>query len=103
MRAATGQTGNGRCRGGNSVCFICMCASPDTPIATPAGERPIAALREGDLVYSIDGPGIRVVPILRVSRTAVVHHQVMRVTLASGRTLRSVPGIRPPMAERSRT
>ena len=73
------------------MCFLCMCAAPDTPIATPEGERPIASLRPGDLVYSIDGPGIRIVPIARISRTAVVHHRVMRVTLANGRTLEISP------------
>lgn len=90
--AATGPVGNTFCRGADGVCNRCRCAAPDTPIATPDGERPIASLREGDLVYSIDGPGIRIVPIARVSRTAAVHHQVMRVTLASGRTLEISPG-----------
>jgi hypothetical protein len=65
----------------------CDCASPDTAIATPNGERAIASLRPGDEVYSVDGDAIRVVPILRVNRTAVVRHHVRRIRLASGALL----------------
>jgi len=64
-----------------------VCASPDTPIATPDGDRPISDLRVGDLVYSVEGDAIRPVPILRVSRTAVANHRVVRVKMAGGRTL----------------
>jgi len=63
---------------------ICECASPDTPIATPDGERAIASLRVGDLVYSIDGNAVKVVPIVRVKQTPVTRHHVIRVQLASG-------------------
>lgn len=66
---------------------LCICASPDTPIATPSGERPIAGLRIGDLVYSADHAGVIVVPILQTNRTPVRQHQVVRVTLASGAVL----------------
>jgi len=66
---------------------LCICASPDTPIATPFGEIPIADLRVGDLVYSADGNALRAVPIIRTHRTPVRNHSVVRVTLASGRTL----------------
>src|SRR5262249_31421415 len=55
------------------------CASPDTPIATPAGHIPIAALATGDLVYSVDG--VRAVPIRAVQHTAGSHHHVVRVGL----------------------
>jgi hypothetical protein len=37
------------------------------------------------LVYSVDGGEIRAVPIVRVNRTPVVGHQVLRVTLENGR------------------
>jgi hypothetical protein len=47
---------NVRCTGGfwrwSSQNMCPVCASPDTPIATPSGDRPIAGLRVGDLVYS---------------------------------------------------
>ncbi|HZU82377.1 MAG TPA: Hint domain-containing protein [Polyangiaceae bacterium] len=63
------------------------CASPDTPIATPGGERPISDIRAGDVVYSVDHDAIRPVVVLRVGRVAVTRHHVVRVRLASGRSL----------------
>lgn len=75
---------NGTCPPGNPGG---VCASPDTPIATPAGERPIAALDVGDLIYSVDGGVVKVVPILRVSRTPVRAHRVVRVELEGGSIL----------------
>jgi len=68
-------------------CEECMCASPDTPILTPEGERPIAELKVGDLVYSRDSASVVVVPVLRTSRHAAAHHQVVRLRLASGAVL----------------
>src|SRR4051812_37595612 len=55
--APTGPQGNACCKcGPDGVCSeLCDCASPDTPIATPTGERAIASLRTGDLVYSVHG------------------------------------------------
>jgi hypothetical protein len=64
-----------------------MCASPDTRIATPSGEREIASLRPGDLVYSVEDEAIVIVPLLETSRTPVTNHEVVRVTLASGSIL----------------
>lgn len=69
-----------------------VCAAPDTPIATPTGERAIAELREGDLVYSVDAGGIVAVPLLRVGSTRVARHRVVRVTLDTGRVLEISPG-----------
>ena len=63
------------------------CASPGTPIATPSGERPISEIRVGDLVYSVVDRAIRPVVVIRVSRTPVVNHHVVRVTTADGRVL----------------
>lgn len=70
---------------------LCKCAAPDTLIATPAGERPIAALRRGDLVYSVDDGETTVVPIARVQRVPVRDHDVARAVLDDGRTLRITP------------
>jgi hypothetical protein len=72
-------------------CTSCVCNSPETPIATPSGERPIAALREGDLVYSVDGGRMKPVPIRRIHRVEAPNHRVVRVTLASGAVLRISP------------
>jgi len=65
-------------------CYECVCASPDTPIGTPAGERPIADLNQGDLVYSLEGGSVVVVPVLRTRRQLVASHEVVRLRLASG-------------------
>lgn len=65
-----------------------VCAAPDTPIATPTGDRPIASLAVGDLVYSADEWGVRVVPIREVTRTPVTGHRVVRVELANHQVLR---------------
>ena len=69
--------------------FSCglVCASPDTPIATPDGERAISDIRVGDFVYSVDRDAIRPVIVSSVHRQPAQHHQVVRVTLANGRML----------------
>jgi hypothetical protein len=64
-----------------------VCASPDTLIATPTGERAIADIRAGDLVYSVDHEAIRPVVVLRASKTSVTGHHVMRVRFEDGRVL----------------
>jgi hypothetical protein len=69
----------------------CVCASPDTPIATPTGERAIAELAVGDLVFSVEGEAVVAVPILRVNRAPVHDHKVVHVRLATGRVLEISP------------
>ena len=69
-----------------------ICAAPDTPIATPSGERPIAELGVGDLVYSVEDAAIVIVPIVRVGSTAVARHRVVRLVLDSGSVLEMSPG-----------
>lgn len=71
---------------------LCMCAAPDTPIATPDGERPIASLRVGDLVFSVDGDAVVAVPIVATHQTPVSDHRVVRVTLDNGVTLEITGG-----------
>ena len=90
--AATGPTGSGQCRNADGTCVACKCAAPDTPIATPAGERTIASLEPGDLVYSVNGAGIRAVKILRVNRVPVFNHRVLHVTFDNGRTIDMTAG-----------
>lgn len=86
--APTGPQGNGCCQcTGDSCSAFCECASPDTPIATPEGERPIASLTVGDLVYSVDHDQVTAVRLVSVQRVAVEHHRVSRVRLANGATL----------------
>ncbi len=66
---------------------LCVCNSPDTAIATVDGERPIAALAVGDLVYSVHSGAVVLVPIARVQRVPVVGHRVMHVVLSTGAVL----------------
>jgi hypothetical protein len=68
-----------------------VCASPDTPIATPDGERPIVELAVGDLVYSVENDAVVAVPIARVNRAPVRDHHVVRVQLATGAVLEISP------------
>ena len=68
------------------------CAAPDTPISTPSGEQPIATLRPGDLVYSMHRGRLLALPVVRTTRTPAPRHQVVRVTLETGRVLHISPG-----------
>jgi hypothetical protein len=75
---------NGTCPVG---CTNCVCASPDTLIATPEGNRPIAALRPGDFVYSAEPGGLVAVPLARVIRRPVSHHSVVHIETRKGAVL----------------
>lgn len=74
------------------TCVPGKCASPDTPIATPSGERPIAELREGDLVLSVDHGAVVAVPIVATGHRAVTGHAVARIELDSGRVFEMSAG-----------
>ena len=76
---------NGTCPTGCAP--LCQCTSPDTPIATPEGNKAIASLEIGDLVYSVDHGLVALVPIVRTNRTPVSGHRVMRVGLEGGGVL----------------
>jgi hypothetical protein len=70
----------------------CPCTAPATPVATPSGARPIADLRVGDLVYSLDRGALAVVPIKLVHRTPVSPaHEVVELRLAHGVVLYVTP------------
>ncbi len=68
-------------------CPDCSCAAPNTPVATPNGERPIAEIREGDLVLSVHQGRIAAVPVRATRRKPVSGHRAVRVTLEGGRTI----------------
>jgi hypothetical protein len=73
-------------------CPACACAAPATPIATPDGDRPIALLQPGDLVYSVDRGALAIVPIARIHRQPVNgSHRVVELTLEHGAPLRISP------------
>ncbi|MFO0684159.1 MAG: hypothetical protein U0234_19055 [Sandaracinus sp.] len=87
----TPPTAAGSCPAGCAP--LCTCASPDTRIATPSGERAIADLAVGDLVYSAEGGALVAVPLAAVHRTWVGgDHRVVRVVLDTGRVLEISPG-----------
>jgi len=69
----------------------------------PDGERAIASLHAGDLVFSVDRDAIVVVQLLKVEHTAVAHHRFVRVELEDGRVLEICPGTRPRTGGRSAT
>jgi hypothetical protein len=64
-----------------------VCASPHTRIATPSGDVAIATLSVGDVVYSQERDQTVAVPLLKVSRTPVTHHHVVRLRLSDGAVL----------------
>jgi hypothetical protein len=75
---------------GDDNCPICN--APDTPIATPDGNRAIASLVPGDLVYSIHHGQIAIVPIAETGRQAAQRdHRVVRLLLATGMVLEISP------------
>lgn len=68
-------------------CPECVCASPDTAVATPLGERAIATLAIGDLVYTIDQGVIVAAPIVLTHRQPAPHHHVVRVRFSDGSSI----------------
>ena len=77
---------------GAPPCPICL--ARDTRIATPGGEVAVEALRIGDLVWTVDGTGVRVAaPLAAVGSVAVpATHEVVHLVLADGRTIEASPG-----------
>ncbi len=71
---------------GRGGCPICLAAGDR--IATPYGEVPVAQLRPGMLVWTIDAGRRVAAPISVVARTpAPFGHRVVRVVLADGRAV----------------
>jgi hypothetical protein len=74
-------------------CSDCACSAPDTPVATPQGERPIAELAPGDWVYSVHRGQVVAVPLRETRREKVTaQHAMVRVVLEGGRELRMSHG-----------
>lgn len=70
-----------------TVAGCSVCASPDTPIATPAGDRAIATIRIGDPVLTVDHGRVVTAAVAEVHRTPVRGHHVVRVELENGSVL----------------
>jgi hypothetical protein len=87
--ACTPATDKGTCPLG---CAQCVCTAPNTPIATPSGERAISELKVGDLVYSLHHGKLAVVPIILTNRVPVTGaHYMVEVRLSTGRLLSISP------------
>jgi len=73
-------------------CAQCVCTAPNTPIATPSGERAISELRVGDLVYSVHHGKLVAVPVILTNRVPVTGaHHMVEVRLSNGRVLSISP------------
>jgi len=73
-------------------CAQCICTAPNTPIATPSGERPISELKVGDLVYSVHHGKLVAVPVILTNRVPVTGtHHMVEVRLSNGRVLSISP------------
>jgi hypothetical protein len=84
---------SGCCACNAGVCSIeCRCMAPDTPVATPTGDRRIDAIAAGDLVYGLLAGRITAVPVVEVRHTVAIGHQVQRITLVSGAVLEGSAG-----------
>jgi hypothetical protein len=68
-------------------CAGCVCAAPDTPIATPDGERAIATLAVGDRVLTVDHGRVMAAFIIAAHRIPARHHHVVHVELENGSIL----------------
>jgi hypothetical protein len=81
-------------RGPGSPLQCPICLARGTMIATPSGPVPVEAVRTGMVVWSVDDLGSRIaVRVLRTGRTASpIGHEVVRVTLADGRSVVASPG-----------
>jgi hypothetical protein len=75
-----------------NACPICL--SENTKILTPNGEKSIQSLSEGDVVYSTDVNGKKIVSrLLKVSKTFVGNkHKILTIELQDGRSLNVSPG-----------
>ncbi len=68
-------------------CFL-RCLASSSRIATPTGNALVTELKVGDIVWTADIAGNRVVRSLtKVSRVSAPNHQVVHLVLKDGRTL----------------
>ena len=81
-----------RAPSGAPNCPICL--ARDTRIATPFGDVAVDELRVGDVVWTLDERGRRVAaPLVAIGSTPVPStHEVVRIVLGDGRTIRVSPG-----------
>jgi Hint domain-containing protein len=71
-----------------------ICLARDTRIATPSGDVAVDALRLGDVVWTLDETARRIAaPLVAIGSTPVpTTHEIVRIVLGDGRTVRVSPG-----------
>lgn len=74
---------------GQGACKPCgKCLSFDSKIATPIGDVAVTNLRVGDIIWTVDIAGNRIVrPVIKVSHTTAINHHIIHLILADNRTL----------------
>jgi hypothetical protein len=64
------------------------CLSSSSRIATPIGDVRVTDLKVGDIVWTVDATGNRIVrSLVKVSRVSAPNHRVVHLVLTDGRTL----------------
>ncbi|HEY2509955.1 MAG TPA: polymorphic toxin-type HINT domain-containing protein [Polyangiaceae bacterium] len=88
------ESGGGGCIGG--LCMNGNCFVAGTPVATPSGDRPIEAVREGDVVLSRDERTHQIAPrrVLRTFVTPEMPVVAVRVQERPVESIRATPGHR---------
>lgn len=83
------QAGKKVCTNGSNACIKeRKCLSFSSKISTPTGDVIVTDLKVGDIVWTVDTAGNRIVrPIVKTLRMSAVNHRVVRLVLADGRTL----------------
>lgn len=77
-------------RPGQPVCNnnVCRCLASSANISSSFGEINVKDLKEGMMVWTIDGDGNRVLaPIVKLSKVPAPNHKVVDLVLADGRRL----------------
>ncbi|MGH7447115.1 MAG: Hint domain-containing protein, partial [Longimicrobiales bacterium] len=95
IRGEIDRAGRIRVRQRSATLATCpICLDGETLIAGATAEVPVSALREGDLVWSLDTRGARVlVPVIETRRVPLVaRHHFVRLRLTDGRELLASPG-----------
>lgn len=83
-------------RGGDGMCVGCMrkCLPASALIATPRGDREIASLAIGDLVWTTNAAGARIAAPIEALRSLPIEglHELVILTLDDGRRIRASGG-----------
>jgi len=100
----SGLSGHGGDRGADGRCVGCQrkCLPATALIATPRGDREIATLAIGELVWTTTAGGVRIAAPIEALRSLPIEglHELVVVTLDDGRRIRASAGHPTASAER---